>query len=309
MRGPAFVLGALLLACSTSPEQSAFRVLENEHFVLFAQPDEPDARATFLALERQRAAIEAAVGIRPPRRPRLRVVLLAGPRTAGGMLDGAWGEGFVAKLEGGDVLVTSLGRPHLARLYVEATLAGRAPYWYAQGMADLLSTLRVHDGSVTIGLPPRGWSRARPRPPADDEEKERGGGKETVTGTQLVTDEAFKPGVEKRRRDHWMLAHFLLLASAERERGLREYIRLWQLGVPSPEAFERAIGRSADDLYRGEVARYAERGFRARTFPLVGSSPDEDVKARPADAAELHALLAAVRAWQARHAAPGAGAR
>ena len=136
----------------------------------------------------------------------------------------------------------------------------------------------------------RGWSRARPRPPAGDEEKGRGGEKETVTGTQLVTDEAFKPGVEKRRRDHWMLAHFLLLASAERERGLREYIRLWQLGVPSPEAFERAIGRWADDLYRGEVARYAERGFRARTFPLVGSSPDEDVKARPADAAELHAL-------------------
>jgi hypothetical protein len=305
MRSAAVAIAAMLLACGTPPERNPWQVVENDHFVFYGQPGEAEVRATFLALERFRAAVEAGVGIRPPRKPRLRVVLFASSRAAGGILEGGWAGGFAANLGDGDVVVTSLARPRLERLYVEAILSGRAPYWYAQGMADLLSTLRVHDGNVTIGLPPRGYAKARPRAQVEEEAEESKAGKQDeITGRMLVTDEGFKPGAPKRRRDYWMLVHFLLLASQERAEGLREYLRLWQLGVASPEAFENAIGRSAEDLYREEVARYAERGFKARSFPLVGYAPDVDARARPAEAAELRGLLEGIRAWQARHEAP-----
>lgn len=289
------------MACSTpAPEADPWVVLENGHFVLYGQGGEAEARGDLLRLERFRAAVAAAVGIRPPAEPRVRVVLFAGQRRAGGLLDGGWAKGFAANLSDGDVAVSALGRPGLERLYLEAFLSGRAPHWYAQGMADLLSTLRVEDGNVTIGVPPRGYARARRR----KEERDAEGKTIEITGVQLVTDEPFTPGVDERRRDYWLLTHYLFLASRTRAEGLREYLRLWRLGVPSAEAFERAIGRSADDLYREEVARHAERGFTARTAPLEGSAPDEDVRPRPARAGEIRDLLGALRTWQARREPP-----
>lgn len=289
------------LACSTpAPEDTSWQVVENRHFVLYAQGAKVDGPATLLDLERFRAAVASAVGIRPRRLPRVRIVVFESARQAGGLLDGGWSSGFAATLPDGDVAVTSRGRPGLERLYVEAFLAGRAPHWYAQGMADLLSTLRVEDGLVTIGVPPRGYARKR-RPPASEQQGEEA---EEVTGSGLLTDEAWKPGAAERRRDYWLLTHYLFLASRTRAEGLREYLRLWRLGTPSTEAFEQAIGRPPDELYREEVARHLERGIRARTVPLSGYAPDEDLRVGPADADAVRTLLEGLRAWQARREPP-----
>jgi len=301
MKKTVFALAAALWACAApAPEQAAWQVLENRHFVLYGALPEAEARAALIGLERFRAAVEAAVGIRPPREPKLRVMLFASPRAAGGLLEAGWAAGFVANLSDGDVVVTSRASPGLERLYIEVVLSGRSPYWYAQGMADLLSTLRVEGDTATIGVPPKGYGRARRRSQSKGEDSE----KDDVTGLTLVTDESYKSGVADRRREHWLLAHYLLLASRERAEDLREYLRLWQLGVASPEAFERAVGRSADELYAGEVARYAQRGFQARTMALSRFEPDEELRLRATDPGEVRRLLSAVRGWQARRDPP-----
>jgi hypothetical protein len=303
--GVAAALGLLAACASPPPEQTPWLVLENQHLLLYGQAGEEAARPALLELERFRAALEAGVGLRTPREPRVRIVLFASPRAAAGLLDGGWGPGFHAGLADGDVVVASLPKPALQRLYIEAMLAGRSPYWYAQGMADVLSTLHVEGERVTVGLVPRGYARTRPR----SEEVDEDGKKKKITGQMLVTDEGWKPDVEKRRPDHWLLAHYLLLASRERAEGLREYLRLWRLGIPSPEAFEQAIGSDPDALYQGEVARYAERGFKTRSYTMPGFAPDEDLRARPADPAEIGDLLAALRVAQARREPPPAHKR
>jgi hypothetical protein len=284
------------------PEQGGWALLESRHLALHAQLAEPRAREILADLDTFRAAVEAAVGIRAPRTPRMRIVVFESPRRAGGILAGGWARGFVASLADGDVLVTARDGAALPRLYVEGMLSGRSPYWYAQGMAALLSTLRVEEGAVTLGVPPRGYARKRPANTTTESDEE--GKKREITGLTLITDEAFKPGVEERDRDYWLLAHYLLLASPERANGLREYLRLWQSGVPSPDAFAQAIGRPADALYREEVARYAERGVKTLRVPLAEPAPEGEIRTRPPAAGEVEGLLAALRQWQSRREPP-----
>jgi hypothetical protein len=303
MRRVVWPLAALsALACaSPPPEQGDWALLESRRLVLHAQLAEPRAREILAHLEAFRAAVEAAVGIRAPSSPRVRVVVFEGPRRAGGILAEGWARGFVASLADGDVLVTSRDASALPRLYVEGMLSGRSPYWYAQGMAALLSTLQVEQGAVTLGVPPKGYARKRPATTKSEDDGEE---KKEVTGLTLITDEAFKPGVEERDRDYWLLTHYLLLASPERANGLREYLRLWQAGVPSPDAFAQAIGRPADALYREEVARYAERGVKTLRVPLAEPAPESEIRTRPPAAGEVEGLLAALRSWQSRREPP-----
>jgi hypothetical protein len=159
----------------------------------------------------------------------------------------------------------------------------RAPTWYREGLAELISAFDVQESHVTIGgLPPAELSQYATL--IADEKKGHPPG-------DLLSDVPARYTTEDRARV-WLAAHYLMVANTERQNALREYFRAWSKGTPGPEAFAAAFGQPPAEFYRLEVARYGGRALAARQYNVGGEI--DAPKVREATSEEIEKLTAQV---------------
>ena len=140
--------------------------------------------------------------------------------------------------------------------------ASRQPTWYAEGIADFLSTVSVQDGQVILGEAPaaRRWSllNETPMPLAE----------------VLDVGSALALSAEDRNRFYaraWSLVHHLLLADDRVESRfaprLTRYLQKFDAGEPSAAAFMATFGALAAQMDERLVRHLAQP--RIVEYPLA----------------------------------------
>lgn len=290
----ALVLSAALLAgCASTPTGRDWRVVEGPALAVYTDGSAEAATGLYLEIERFRAATMWFTNLQKANVGKLRLMAFKSSTDALpyllGKENGAWasltvdGNLAVSKLEG---KTKPVDRQTLKRDLVKMWMdhAGvRAPTWYREGLAELVSAFDVREGAVTIGgLPPFELSQYATL--IADEEKGHPPG-------DLLSEVPGRYTVEDRARV-WLAAHYLMVANTERQSALREYFRAWAKGTPSADAFRSAFGQPPAEFYRLEVARYGTRALAARQYDIQGEVPAP--KLREASREEIEKLTAEV---------------
>jgi hypothetical protein len=155
----------------------------------------------------------------------------------------------------------------------------RAPTWYREGLAELISAFDIQETRVTIGGLPPVELTSYATLIADEEEGHAPG--------DLLSEVPARYTLEDRARV-WLAVHYLMVANTERQGALREYFRAWSKGTPSAEAFASAFGQPPAEFYRLEVARYGGRALAARQYNVGGQIDPPSV--REASSEEIEKL-------------------
>ena len=291
----AFVAGvAALIGCASTPASNDWQVLEGPALVVYSDGSLEGMREFYSELEHFRAAMRWFTNRKEaPPRSKTRIMLFKSGTDALPYLVtkdiGAWasvtatGNLAVAKLEGKtkDVDRQTLKRD-LVKLWLDDEEV-RAPTWYREGLAELVSAFTIEGNKVTIGgRPPIELSKFAEL--IADEKKGH-------TPGALLGDEVARYDIEDRARV-WLVAHYLLIANKERQENLRDYFVAWRTGTPSADAFTKAFGQPPADFFRLEVGRYGTRQLAARQFAMTGEIPEP--KLREASSEEIEKLTAEV---------------
>jgi hypothetical protein len=261
----------LLTGCASTPAGRDWRVVEGPALAIYTDGNAEAASELYLELERFRAATIWFTNLQKGNVGKVRIMTFrSGTDALPYLVDseiGAWasmtvdGNLAVAKLEGRN---KPIDRQTLKRDLVKMWMdhAGvRAPLWYREGLAELVSAFDVQEGTVTIGgLPP--LELAQYPDLIADEKKGHAPG-------DLLSESPGRYTLEDRARV-WLAVHYLMVANTERQQALREYFRAWSKGTPSADAFADAFGQPPAEFYRLEVGRYGTRALAARQFNVEG---------------------------------------
>lgn len=271
---------AALVGCASTPAGNDWVVVESDYLVVYSDGNEEATRAFYREIDEFRSAMRWFTNlekVKTTTKTRL-MVFKSGTAALPYLVDkdvGAWasvtatGNLGVAKLEGKNKAVDrqTLKRD-LVKLWLDDARV-RAPTWYREGLAELISAFAVEGGNVTIGGLPPVELMTYPELIAD-EEKGR-------TPGALLGEEPGRYTLEDRARV-WLAVHYLMVANTERQEALRNYFRAWSKGASSAEAFQTAFGQSPADFYRLEVGRYGTRALAARQFGLKEERPAPSVR-------------------------------
>ena len=284
---------ALTLSCATTPVGRDWQVVEGPNLAIYTDGKVEDAQALHQELERFRAAMVWFTNLGKAKLGKVRLMVFKSGTDALPYLiekeNGAWasvtptGSLGVAKLAGDNKAADrqTLKRD-LVKLWMDDARV-RAPVWYREGLAELVSAFMIDDDGVTTGgLPPIELSQYATL--IADEKKGHAPG-------ALLGEEPARYSTEDRARV-WLVVHYLMVANVERQNALREYFKAWAKGTSSSEAFSAAFGQAPADFYRLEVTRYGTRALAARKFGLQGKGPEPRV--REASAEEIEKLTAEV---------------
>ena len=261
----------LLTGCASTPAGRDWQVVEGPAISVYTDGSTDTATELYLELERFRAATIWFTNLQKGNVGKVRIMTFrSGTDALPYLVDseiGAWasmtvdGNLGVAKLEGRNKPVD---RQTLKRDLVKMWMdhAGvRAPLWYREGLAELVSAFEVQEKTVTVGgLPPFELSQYATL--IADEKKGHAPG-------DLLSEAPGRYTLEDRARV-WLAVHYLMVANTERQKALREYFRAWSKGTPSADAFGAAFGQPPAEFYRLEVARYGGRALAARQFNVEG---------------------------------------
>jgi hypothetical protein len=288
--GLALSLGA---GCAGTPAARDWRVVEGQTLAIYTDGSVEAARALYDELEHFRAAMVWFTNLGKAKLGKVRLMFFkSGTDALPYLIDkeiGAWasvtatGSLGVAKLSGD---TRAADRQTLKRDLVKLWMDDarvRAPLWYREGLAELISAFTIDGEGVTIGgLPP--VELAEYAALIADQEKGHAPG-------ALLSEEPARYTLEDRARV-WLVVHYLMVANVERQEALRKYFAAWAKGTPSAEAFAAAFGQPPADFYRLEVMRYGTRALAARKFGLEGKAPEPRV--RDASEEEIEKLTAEV---------------
>jgi tetratricopeptide (TPR) repeat protein len=159
------------------------------------------------------------------------------------------------------------------------------PPWYSEGLAEFLSTLRVRDGRIEIGRPPRSnLERLR----GSDRHRRRLFPGDFLSLAQIMTMREIRwtPDVFSMfYAKSWLLTHYLYaghLSGFERRREqLDRYLTLLDEGRSPEQACEEAFGVDFGELEH-EMLRYLKRGtLPLITFPVNEFEVGERASVRP----------------------------
>lgn len=278
-----------LAGCASTPARHDWRVVEGPAIALYTDGNVETATALYAELERFRAVTAWFTNLQKANVGKVRIMAFkSGTDAIPYLIDkeiGAWasmtvdGNLAAAKLEGKNKLAD---RQTLKRDLVKMWMdyAGvRAPVWYREGLAELVSAFDVRDATVTIGgLPP--VELAQYATLIADEKKGHPPG-------DLLSEQPGRYTTEDRARV-WLAVHYLMVANTERQQALREYFRMWSKGTPSADAFAEAFGQPPAEFYRLEVGRYGTRALAARQFNVEGKL--ETPRVRDASREEIEKL-------------------
>jgi hypothetical protein len=284
---------ALLSSCASTPASDDWQVVEGPAITIYTDGNVESATGLYEELERFRSAATWFTNLQKANVGKVRIMAFkSGTDALPYMVNresGAWasmtadGNLAATKLEG---KAKAIDRQTLKRDLVKMWMdhAGvRAPLWYREGLAELVSAFDVQPEAITIGgLPP--FELQTYAELIADEEKGH-------TAAELLSD---KPGtytLEDRARV-WLAVHYLMVANTERQTALRDYFKAWTKGTPGVEAFTAAFGQPPAEFYRLEVARYGGRALAARQFNVQGKVATP--KLREASKEEIEKLTAEV---------------
>jgi hypothetical protein len=280
---------SLLAGCATTPAGHDWQVVEGPAMAIYTDGSVETATELYVELERFRGAAAWFTNLQKANVGKVRIMAFKSGTDAIPYLVekeiGAWasmtvdGNLAATKLEGKN---KAGDRQTLKRDLVKMWMdhAGvRAPLWYREGLAELVSAFDVQEKSVTIGgLPP--FELAQYAALIADEKKGH-------TPGDLLSETPGRYTVEDRARV-WLAVHYLMVANTERQQALREYVRAWSKGTPSADAFAAAFGQPPAEFYRLEVGRYGTRALAARQFNIEGAIAAP--KAREASSEEIEKL-------------------
>lgn len=277
--GLSLAFGALL-GCASTPAGRDWTVVEGESLAIYSDGSAEAAGAFYREIEEFRTAMRWFTNLTKQKtgtKTRL-MVFKSGTDALPYLIEkeiGAWasvtatGNLGVAKLEG---KTKPIDRQTLKRDLVKLWLDDarvRAPTWYREGLAELVSAFTIEGDSVLIGgLPPVELSTYLEL--IADAEKGHAPG-------ALLSEEPARYTIEDRARV-WLAVHYLMVANTERQQPLRDYFKAWSKGTPSAEAFQSAFGQAPADFYRLEVGRYGTRALAARQYKLEGELPEPRVR-------------------------------
>jgi hypothetical protein len=280
---------SLLAGCASTPAGRDWQVIEGPAISLYTDGDIEVATDLYYELERFRGAAAWFTNLQKANVGKVRIMAFkSGTDALPYLIEkeiGAWasmtvdGNLAATKLQGQNKAVD---RQTLKRDLVKMWMdhAGiRAPLWYREGLAELVSAFDVQEKTVTIGgLPP--FELTQYATLIADEKKGRPPG-------ELLSEQPGRYTLEDRARV-WLAVHYLMVANTERQTALREYFRMWTKGTPGAEAFTTAFGQPPAEFYRLEVARYGTRALAARQFNVAGKL--EAPKVREASEEEITKL-------------------
>jgi hypothetical protein len=271
---------AAAVGCASTPAGDDWTVLEGEALVVYSDGSAEDAAAFYHEIERFRGAARWFTNLSKRKTTtKTRLMVFKSSTDAQPYLVekeiGAWasvtatGNLGVAKLEG---KAKEIDRQTLKRDLVTLWLddAGvRAPAWYREGLAELISAFTIEGNHVTVGgLPPVELSTYLEL--IADEKKGHAPG-------ALLGEEPARYTIEDRARV-WLAVHYLMVANTERQEALRKYFQAWSKGATSADAFQAAFGLPPADFYRLEVGRYGARQLAARQFTVELASAEPRVR-------------------------------
>jgi hypothetical protein len=279
----------VLAGCASTPAGRDWQVIEGPAISLYTDGDVEAATAFYYELERFRGAAAWFTNLQKANVGKVRIMAFkSGTDAIPYLIEkeiGAWasltvdGNLAATKLQGQN---RAIDRQTLKRDLVKMWMdhAGiRAPLWYREGLAELVSAFDVQEKTVTIGgLPP--FELTQYATLIADEKKGHAPG-------ELLSDQPGRYTLEDRARV-WLAVHYLMVANTERQSALREYFRMWTKGTPGAEAFTKAFGQPPAEFYRLEVARYGTRALAARQFNVEGKI--EAPKVREASEEEITKL-------------------
>jgi hypothetical protein len=270
---------SLTAGCASTPAGRDWQVVEGPAIAIYTDGDVESATELYLELERFRGATAWFTNLQKANVGKVRIMAFkSGTDALPYLVDkevGAWasmtvdGNLAAAKLEGKNKLADhqTLKRD-LVKMWMDH--AGvRAPLWYREGLAELVSAFDVQEKTVTIGgLPPVELTQYAAL--IADEKKGHAPG-------ELLSEQPGRYTLEDRARV-WLAVHYLMIANVERQKALREYFLAYRKGTPSAEAFTVAFGQPPAEFYRLEVARYGTRALAARQFNIEGAVKPPEVR-------------------------------
>lgn len=167
-------------------------------------------------------------------------------------------------LDGSKKRLRQMMRHELTHLFMSNSF-DTAPLWVNEGLAEFYETLGVQGDGLLIGSPhPRTVQLLRRERflPIREILEMTGSAEEFRSG----------PRAEVIYAQSWAMIHYLLVARQDGQEQLRDYLALLLEGRDQNEAFERAFGRSPEELEK-EVSAYVRRGnFRQVAIESAGVS-------------------------------------
>lgn len=265
-----------------TPAQAEWWEARTDHFIIYSNSSQKDAREFALKLERFDQSLRSLQRIKPDDRlsdARKVTIYRSGDIKDIASLAGSPGSGiagfYIPRASGPVAFVPSKEEIRQRSLYTDAQsqaartldaetvlfheyahhfmfrhFAAAYPSWYVEGLAETYSTIDFkEDGAFHLGNPPQARARAL-----------FGGLNYSVKRMLLSSDKPEMEDLFGRYTYGWLLTHYLTFEPS-RQGQLLSYLKLVNSGTPMAQAAEKAFG----DLGRleGDVDRY----LRKRPLP------------------------------------------
>jgi len=158
------------------------------------------------------------------------------------------------------------------------------PQWYMEGFAEIASSVVIHKRRMSfyVGMHEGRWNEAL---------------EPAIDWDELISDDFDAHAFSDVRKtasayaQFWLLAHYLTMSgSRENLRSLEHYFSMVENGEPSVDAFRKAFGMTANDLWASKLRDYLWHVPEYR-HSFSQSSIDRSFDRVPADPAEIEPML------------------
>lgn len=290
------------IAASATGADDEWREVVSEHFVVYSDASEKDARRVAKELETIRQVYEIAVrGVRGRPTPKLQVLAARNretleeliPRSPGDDRRLAAGVFFRRPDQSWIVLDQSArGEERYSVVYHEyfhslaMAATPTAPLWFHEGLAGMWENTNVKKETVETAWPSRIHlailQNERPMPLEE-----------------LVAVDTTSPAYREQHRasifyaQSWALAHYIFLGDETKEllKGVGPYLEAIDSGRDSSQAFEDAFGEfeELEKQLRGYIRQFQFKALRLQRPPEIN---DQTFSVRVLEPSQSHALLA-----------------
>ena len=266
------LLTALLCPRAGAGPEPAWRVARSPHFEAYSQADDATVRETLQWFERLRQFFLLQTGLNGERMSPVRVI---GFRSTGEYkliqlrpISDAY---YVGTPNRDYIVMPALGAGEFrvaAHEYTHAVvhaLGVRLPPWLSEGMAEVVSTVRIDDRTSTFGG----------ALPADVQLLKRHAWMPLSELWSLPADSSLRDNRDSASlfyAQSWAVTGMLLL-SPDYAPKFQQLVALLNAGSPAPDAFERVYSKRVEDVGRDLAAWLASGGTITKTAPMVASEP------------------------------------
>jgi hypothetical protein len=287
------LLAATAARADTLDSSGWFRY-ENEYFVAYSNAGNWQARKILEDLEYFRAAALRVPDIEMPHYADKTLVVIPATEAEYALLaENENAIGFAQPLPNRTAIVfpatsrTDKSKYVLHHEYAHALAHGNLaeyPQWYMEGFAEIASSVVIHKRRMSfyVGMHEGRWNEAL-EPELDWDE--------------LISDDFDAHAFNDVRKtasayaQFWLIAHYLTMSgSRENLRALERYFSMVENGEPSVDAFRKAFGMSASELWQTKLQDYLWHIPEYR-HSFSQSSIDRSFEREPADPDEIEPML------------------